>query len=198
MARTTRRPPTRAAISTTSGGSWTLAAGAWTSGTPVNVTGLAHATAYYFQVVATNAGGTGGSVATGGTTTTDTAAPNAPAIASLHPVYDGTTTKLTATWSAPATDGSHDAATRYDLQWSVHAGAAWTPVSGASSGAVITGLSAGTSYDVQVRAKNASTGSPGAWSASGTASTYSSTVVWGVERRAEVDRDARGRATSTA
>ena len=38
--------------------------------------------------------------------------------------------------------------------------------------AVITGLSASTAYDVQVQATNGSTTSPGAWSASGTAGTW--------------------------
>ena len=164
----------------TDGVTWTPASGAWTSGTAATVIGLAHATAYYFKVAASNAGGTGGSVVTGSTRTTDIAPPNAPAIATVPPAYDGTTTKLTVAWSASTTDGTHDAATGYDAQWSVHAASTWTLVSSISSGAVITGLAAGTSYDVQVRGKNASSSSPGAWSASTTASPYSSTVVWGI------------------
>jgi hypothetical protein len=51
-------------------------------------------------------------------------------------------------------------------------------VSGVTSGAVITGLSSGTSYDVQVQATNASTTSPGAWSSTTTASTYSTAMAW--------------------
>ena len=163
----------------TDGVTWTLAAGAWVSGVAATVTGLAHATAYYSKVVASNAAGAGGTVATGGTITTDTAPPLAPAITAVHPVYDGTTTKLTVAWAASATDGTHDAASGYDLQWSVHGANTWTTVSSVSSGAVITGLTAGTSYDIQARGKNGSSTSPGAWSGSTTASTYSSTVVWG-------------------
>jgi prophage DNA circulation protein len=159
--------------------SWTLAAGAWTSGTTATVTGLAHATSYYFQVVASNAAGSGGSVATGLAITTGSAPPNVPLIGSVAPTLDGTTSKLAVTWAAPAPDGTHDAATGYDLQWSMHAAGAWTLVSNVSSGTVIAGLTAGTSYDVQVRAKNGSTNSPSAWSSTMTASTNSLTVVWG-------------------
>jgi prophage DNA circulation protein len=163
----------------TTGTSWTLAAGAWTSGTTATVTGLAHATAYYFQVVASNAAGSRGAVATGSAITTGTAPPNVPSIGSVAPTLDGTTSKLTVTWAAPTTDGTHDAATGYDLQWSVHAAGAWTLVSNVGSGAVITGLTAGTSYDVQVRARNGSTASPSAWSPTMTASTNGLSVVWG-------------------
>jgi len=45
-------------------------------------------------------------------------------------------------------------------------------VASVSSGAVITGLAAGTSYDIQMRAWNASTGAPSAWTASTTAGTW--------------------------
>ena len=158
-----------------SGGGWS-SFGAPIAGTSVSVTGLAHATAYNFQVIATNTGGT----ATSGTAslTTDYAAPNAPAISAVAPVSDGTTSKLTVTWAASTTDGTHDAATGYNLRYGVHPASSWTTVSGVVSGAVVTGLTAGTSYDVQVQGTNASTGSPGAWSASTTASTYATAMAW--------------------
>ena len=113
-------------------------------GTSVSLSGFAHASLYGFKIDAVNATGTNAAGATT-TRTTDTAAPNAPAITSVHPVYDGTTTKLTVAWIASATDGTHDAATGYDLRWSVAAANTWTTVTSVSSGAVVTGLSTGTS-----------------------------------------------------
>jgi hypothetical protein len=159
----------------TGAGSWsTFATGV--TGTTESVTGLAHDTAYSFQVIAVNTGGN--ATSSSASLTTDYAAPNAPVISAVAPVNDGTATKLAVTWAASATDSSHDAATGYNLQYSVHAANSWTAVSSVSSGAVITGLTAGTSYDVQVQGTNASTSSPGAWSASTTASTYSTVLSW--------------------
>ena len=161
----------------TNGTTWTLASGAWTSGTTATVTGLAHATGYYFQVVASNSGGAGGTVATGSTITTDIAAPNAPAISAVAPVSDGSITKLTVTWAASATDGTHDAATGYDLQYRTNPSGSWTTQTGVTSPVTITGLTVGTSYDVQVRGTNASSTSPGAWSGSTTARTYLNAIT---------------------
>jgi hypothetical protein len=107
------------------------------------------------------------------------AAPNAPAIGSVAPVGDGTTTKLAVTWAASAVDSAHGAASGYNLQYSVHAANSWTLVTGVASGVVLTGLTAATSYDVQVQGTNASPSSPGAWSASTTASTYTLAVAFG-------------------
>jgi hypothetical protein len=114
------------------------------------------------------------------TLTTDYAPPNAPTISSIAPANDGTTSKLTVTWTAPATDATHDAATGYNLQYSVHGAGSWTFVSGVTSPYTITGLSASTSYDVEVQGTNSSTTSPSAWSGATTASTYSSALTWGV------------------
>lgn len=158
--------------------------GGWTvsqtgiAGLSATVSGLTHNTLYGFAVDAVNSAGTNVAGATA-TLTTDYAAPNVPSITAVAPTIDGTNTKLAVTWTAPATDGTHDAATGYDLQWSVHAANSWTLVSSVSSGAIITGLTAATSYDVQVRAKNGSTTSPSAWSASTTASTYTLSIVFG-------------------
>ena len=95
------------------------------------------------------------------------AAPGVPAISSVVAVAGNT--GLTATWTAPSGGG---VATGYNLRYSVHAANSWTTVSGVTSPYSITGLTAGTSYDVQVQATNASPSSPGSWSASTTASTY--------------------------
>jgi prophage DNA circulation protein len=157
-----------------SGGSWTTFV--TKTGLMASVTGLAHATAYNFQVIATNPGGTATSSTV--TRTTDFAPPNVPVISSVAPVTDGTTSKLAVTWAASVVDGTHDAATSYNLRTSVHGAGSWTTVTGVTSPYTVTGLTAGTSYDVEVQAANASTTSPSAWSSATTASTYSIAMVW--------------------
>ena len=165
----------------TDGVTWTAASGAWTSGTTAVVTVLAFSTAYYFQIVASNVGGTGGTVATESTITTGVAPPNAPSAPTVVPVNDGTTTKLAVTWTAPATDSTHAAATGYNVQYQAVGAGSWTAgPSGSGTSGTLTGLTAGTSYNVQVQATNASAESPSAWSASTTKSTYSRTVAWGI------------------
>jgi Fibronectin type III domain len=159
-------------------GSWTTAARGVTA-TGYTLTGLAHATAYDFQVLGVNSAGTGAASGTA-TLTTDYAPPNAPSISGVAPVNDGTTSKLTVAWTAPATDATHDAANGYNVRYSVHGAGSWTIMTGVTSPCTITGLSAGTSYDVEVQGTNASTTSPGAWSGIITASTYSCALTWGV------------------
>jgi hypothetical protein len=158
-------------------GTWTVSQSGVT-GLSATVSGLSHDTLYGFKVDAANSQGANVAGATA-TLTTDYAPPNVPAITAVAPTIDGTTTKLAVTWTASATDGTHDAATGYDLQWSIHGTNSWTLVSNVSTGAIITDLTAGTSYDVQVRAKNGSTTSPSAWSAGTTASTYTLSIVFG-------------------
>ncbi len=160
-------------------------AGTWTtiqsgiSGTSATVTGLTPDTAYDYHVIGVNSQGSG--AASGAATlTTDYAPPNAPSITSVAPVNDGTTSKLTATWSAPATDSTHSAVTGYNLRYSVSGMGSWTTVSGVTSPYTITGLSSGTAYDVEVQGTNASTTSPGAWSGITTNTTYSIVVTWGI------------------
>lgn len=158
-------------------GAWTVAQSGIV-GLSATITGLQHAALYGFKVDAVNSAGTNVAGATT-TRTTDYAPPNVPTISSVAPVPDGTTSKLAVTWSAPVTDSTHDAATGYDLQYSVSGVGSWTAVTGGTSPATITGLSAGTSYDVQVRAKNGSSSSPSAWSGSTTAGTYSTGLTFG-------------------
>ena len=158
--------------------------GAWTvlqsgiTGLFVTVTGLAHDTLYGFKVDAVNSDGTN---VTGATTTltTDYAPPNVPTALSVAPVPDGTTSELSVAWTASATDGAHDAATGYDVRYSLSGAGSWTTQTGVTSGVVLTGLTAGTAYDVQARATNASTTSPSAWSATVTATTWATALVWG-------------------
>jgi hypothetical protein len=160
------------------------ASGSWITNaqvsSPSTLTGLAIGTAYDVQVQTIAAAG----VSTwSGTATLTTAAagpfaPGVPAISSAAPPADGTATKLTVAWAAPATDGTHGAATGYNLRYSVSGAGSWTTVSGASSPATLTVLSGATGYDVQVQGTNAAA-SPGAWSASTTAATWGATVAPG-------------------
>ena len=76
---------------------------------------------------------------------------NAPSAASLA---QGTGSNLTVTWTAPAVDSTHNAATGYNLRSSPSGAGTWTPVSGVTSPYTLTGLAAGAAYDVQVQSFN--------------------------------------------
>ena len=141
------------------------------------VTGLSHHTAHDFLVVPYNDAGGAEANESVPNFVTDYAAPNVPTGLVAAPVDDGTVSKLAVTWTASATDGTHDAATGYDVRHSPAGAGTWTTLVGVGSGAVITGLSAGTSYDVQVRATNGSTTSPSAWSSSATVSTWTNVIT---------------------
>jgi hypothetical protein len=158
-------------------GTWTVVTGV---ASPFALTGLPASSATDVEVQAVNAAGTSAwSVAA--TMTTAAAgpyAPNAPVIASAAPPPDGTVTKLAVTWAAPATDGTHGAATGYNLRYSPSGAGTWTVMSGVSSPVTVTGLSGATAYDVQVQGTDAAT-SPGAWSATVTGTTWGSTVAQG-------------------
>ena len=76
--------------------------------------------------------------------------------------------RLTATWSAPSAPGTHSI-TSYDVRYRQGISGSWTTINPATSGSrtyTITGLDAGSSYQVEVRAVSAA--GDGAWS--GTAS----------------------------
>jgi hypothetical protein len=144
-------------------GIWTTAGTVTPPATCYAVTGLAGSSTYDFQVLAINAAGTG--------------SPSALATASTLMSAPNAATAIGATTGSP--DSNHDAATGYNLRYSLHAANSWTTVSGVTSGTIITGLSPGASYDLQIQGTNGSTTSPGAWSATTTASTYASTIAWG-------------------
>ena len=93
-------------------------------------------------------------------------APGAPTVSATA----NTTDSLDVSWTAPANTGK-PAISDYDVQYRAGTSGAWTAHShtGAATTATITGLTASTSYQVQVKAKNAE-GESG-WSASGTGST---------------------------
>jgi hypothetical protein len=156
---------------------WTTVSGVTS---PYTLSGLAAGAAIDVQVESTNAGGSSAWSATSTLTTASTGsnAPNAPVIASVTPPADGTTSKLTITWTAPAVDGTHGAATGYNLRTSPSGAGTWTTVMGVGSPFALTGLAGATSIDVEVQATNAAA-SPGAWSAITTGTTWGATVVPG-------------------
>jgi titin len=158
-------------------GTWTTVSGVTS---PYTLSGLTAGAAYDVQIQASDATGTTAWSATS-TLTTATAgpyAPNAPAIASVAPPPDGTNSKLTVSWTAPAVDSSHGAATGYNLRSSPSGAGTWTTVTGVSSPYALTGLSGATAIDVEVQARNAAA-SPGAWSAITTGTTWGATVAPG-------------------
>jgi len=159
-------------------------AGTWTTvsavTSPYTLTGLAAGAAYDVQIQASD---TAGSSAWSATSTLTTAAsgpyaPNTPAITSVAPPPNGTNSQLTVTWSAPATDGTHGAATGYNVRTSPSGAGTWTTVTGVTSPYTITGLAGATAIDVEVQATNAAA-SPSGWSGLTTATTWGATVAPG-------------------
>jgi prophage DNA circulation protein len=157
-----------------SGGGWTTF-GSPIVGTSVSVTGLAHAMAYNFQVIATNSAGT--ATSSSASATTSAAAPNVPTGLAAGTLLAIATSSVVITWSAAAIDGTHDAATSYTAQYRVTSvGGSWTQVTGISgTTTTITGLSSATEYDFQVAAVNAAGASSFTATANGT--TYATTLT---------------------
>ena len=147
---------------------WTERDSVWTSGALRYVlSGLTNGVAYEVQVRAVNAVGAGpwSPVGTGTPETT----PGMPSIGSVTPGDE----TLAVAWSAPASNGGRDI-TSYDLRYirsdaPNKADANWTERDGIwSSGAlrhVLSGLTNGVDYDVQLRAENAV--GNGSWSGTG-------------------------------
>ena len=88
--------------------------------------------------------------------------PDKPAAPTLEPV-SGSTTSLTANWMKPGLNGGPDI-TGYDVRYRQGTSGGWNDFThdGAGVTATITGLTADTEYQVQVRAKNEET--PSDWS----------------------------------
>ena len=109
------------------------------------------------------------------------AAPDAPTVTATA----GSTTSLDVAWTAPSNVGK-PAIDHYDLQYRIGISGSFTAASHTQPGTTtsIGGLTAGTSYEVQVRAHNAEGDGP--WSASGTGRTINppppivtiGTVIW--------------------
>ena len=147
---------------------------------PYDLSGLSAGTPYDVQVQSSNAAGQS-PWSPSSTLTTASAgpfAPNVPAIASVIPPPDGTNSKLSIVWIAPATDGTHGAPTGYNLRYSPAGAGNWIVVTGVTSPYALTGKSGGAAIDVQVQATNAAA-SPGAWSGTTTGTTWGATVAPG-------------------
>ncbi len=156
---------------------WTTVSGVTS---PYSLSGLAAGAAIDVQLQSANATGTStwSTTSTLTTATTGPYAPNAPAIVGVAPPPDGTNSKLLIAWTAPATDGTHGAATGFKLRSSPAGAGTWTTVSGVASPYMLTGLTGATGFDIQVQATNAAA-SPGPWSAVTTATTWGATVAPG-------------------
>ena len=152
-------------------GSWStpVSAGATTTYT---YTSLSAGSAYEFAVLAVTAAGDGEY------TDTITATPRGvPAAPSLH-TMTAVAGEMTLGWTAPSTNGSP--ITDYTIRYKKASESTWTEVSkgAATTGYVVSGLQAATSYNFGVRAVNGE--GAGAWSSSGTATSGSAPTVTAV------------------
>ncbi len=157
-------------------GTWTIVSGVTS---PYDLSGLAAGTAIDVQVQSSNTAGT--SVWSATTTLTTAAAagpgaPNAPAITSVAPPPNGTTSQLTVAWTAPSVDSTHGAATGYNLRSSPTGAGTWTTVTGVTSPYTLSGLNGATAIDIEIQATNAAA-SPGPWSPVVTGTTWGATVA---------------------
>ncbi len=140
--------------------------GSWTEitegidGTSHIITGLTSGSSYEVQVRAVNANGEGA--------WSESAAATLPA-APAAPTLEAGNEQLTVTWTAP-TDTGGSAISSYHLRYREDGKGSWTEITSGITGTnhVISGLTNGSSYEVQVRAVNAS-GESGAWSESASA-----------------------------
>ena len=116
------------------------------------ITGLTDATAYEVQVRAGNADGE--SAWSPSATATVGSAPDTPAA----PTVDSRNTSLDVSWTAP-TANDPGGITDYDVRYRTSGSSTWTEwnadTTSTTLSATITGLTNGTTYDVQVRAANA-------------------------------------------
>ncbi len=151
-------------LSTNNGTSWTTFNDGVSSSATATVTGLTNGTPYVFRVAAVNSVGTG-SYSINSASVTPRSAPSAPTNLSVTPGNGS----LSVSWTAPSSGGS--VITDYIIQWSSNSGTSWTTFSdGASLSTteVISGLTNGTAYLVQVAAVNAAGTGTYATSASAT------------------------------
>jgi hypothetical protein len=93
-------------------------------------------------------------------------APHSPGAASL---VQGTGSNLTATWTAPAIDGTDGAAAGFNLRSNLSGAGTWIAVMSGSSPYTLSGLAADAAIDVQLQSSNA--GGLSTWSATSTLTT---------------------------
>ena len=143
-----------------SGSGWTVLADIWSSGAlSYTILNLTRGVEYSVQVRAENSVGTSGWSASG-TGTPAVVAPTAPQSVTLTPSDDA----IQVSWSAPSDNGGA-AITAHDVRYRAGESGDWTVIDTATTTArkyTVTGLSNGTSYQVQVRAVNSA--GDGAWS----------------------------------
>jgi Fibronectin type III domain len=156
---------------------WTTVSGVTS---PYDLSGLTAGAAIDVELQSSNATGmsTWSAVSTLTTAAAGPHAPNAPTINGVAAPPDGTNSKLTVNWTAPAIDSTHGAATGYNLRSSPSGAGTWTVVSGVTSPYTLAGLAGATPIDVEVQATNAAPG-PGAWSVEMTGMTWGCTVAPG-------------------
>ena len=145
------------------------------SGTSHMFDGLTNDTSYDFQVRAINGVGMSDWSNTGmGTPTASAAVPAAPATPTVTATAN-TRGSLDVTWVAPVDNGS--AIIDYSLQYRVKGTPNWTVMAAAITGTstTLSGMPDGTTYEVQVRARNAN-GMSG-WSPSGEGTTMAAPVL---------------------
>ena len=132
---------------------WTIVTRA---GTDVGqaITGLTAGTSYEVRVAAMNSAGTG-SYAQATARTLGTSPPTVPGMVQNLSVSSVSQSELSVSWNAPASDGGA-AITGYSVQYRESGATNWTIVTraGTDVGQAITGLTAGTSYEVRVAAMN--------------------------------------------
>ncbi len=146
---------------------------------PWDLSGLAAGAVIDVQIQSANTAGTSPwSTTSTLATASGSSALNTPSITSVTPPPDGTNTKLTVTWTAPATDSTHGAATGYNLRYGPSGAGSRTTVSGVASPYTITGLTGATAIDIEVQATGAAA-STSAWSAIATGTAWGATVVPG-------------------
>lgn len=144
--------------STSTGGPWTTVSDGVGTTTATVVTGLTNGTDYLFRISAVNAAGTGQSSAVASATPFTT--PDTPIISAASPA-DGSLAIDLATTS----DGGSDLI-RYEYR--LDGAGPWTSAGSAVEPFVVSGLSNGVLYGVEVRAVNAAGASPASSSASAT------------------------------
>ena len=137
-----------------------------TTGSPIVITGLTNGNSYNVQIRAVNAIGSGAATATSvGTPTAAAVVPGAPSITSVTRGDSQLTVAFTA--------GSDGGSVITNYEYSTDAGSTWTTRSpiATTSPIIITGLTNGTSYNVQIRAVNSVGSGAATTSTSGTPST---------------------------
>ena len=134
-----------------SGSTWTLFNDGTSTGTTAVVPGLTNGTLYSFRIAAVNSEGVG--AYTDSVTATPATVPGA--ATSLSASRSSTSASLS--WSAPSSNGG-SAITDYTVEYKLSAGASWTSFSDGvrtTTGATVTGLDSGASYDFRISAVNA-------------------------------------------